>query len=141
MGFTFLLFKPIFTLSLRLNKLELEGLSPINSKYSELLDGLPTVRAYDKMQYIFDNFWNKMNIFSLTAVIRHIVEGRMKLLIYGVANSLAIISILNLLFLDQSFKNYTIFVIFNYFAIEDTVIKFYQSFAAFAPRLESLGKC
>jgi hypothetical protein len=38
-----------FSLSFKINKLEQELIIPINTKYSELLDGLPVVRAYKKM--------------------------------------------------------------------------------------------
>lgn len=76
-----------------------------------------------------------MNLFSMAAILRHIIDARLRLLVYSVTNLLAIIDILSMLYLDQSFKNYTIFVIFNYFALEDTVMRFYQSLSAFAPRL------
>lgn len=77
----------------------------------------------------------------MSSVIRHIVDARIKFIIYISVNTLAILDILSLLFFDSTFKNYTVFVIFNYFAFEDTIIRFYQSLSAFAPRLESLGKC
>ena len=76
-----------------------------------------------------------MNLFSMAAILRYIIDARLRLLVYSVINLLAIIGILSMLYLDQSFKNYTIFVIFNYFALEDIVMRFYQSLSAFAPRL------
>ena len=42
-------FMHYFSLSLKVNKLDGEMIIPINSKYSELVDGLPTIRAYRKM--------------------------------------------------------------------------------------------
>lgn len=132
---TLYIIETYFSLSLKINKLEQELIIPINTKYSELLDGLTVIRAFKKMQYILNNFWNKMNIFSMSSVIRHIVDGRIKFIIYSSANFLAILDILSLLFFDSTFKNYTVFVIFNYFAFEDTIMRFYQSVSAFAPRL------
>lgn len=140
-GITLYIIEVYFTLSIKINKLEQELIIPINTKYSELLDGLAVIRAFRKMHYILDNFWNKMNIFSMASVTRHIVDGRIKFIIYASANFLAIVDILSLLFFDTSFKNYSVFVIFNYFAFEDTIMRFYQSLSAFAPRLEALGKC
>ena len=82
-----------------------------------------------------------MNIYSTTAVLRYIVDGKIRLLVFVSANAIAIINILGLLYLDDSFKKYTVFLIFNYFALEDTIQRFYTSLSAFAPRLESRGKC
>ncbi len=93
------------------------------------------------MQYILDCFWNKMNIYSTSAVLRYITDGKVKLLIYISTNLLALINILATIYFDDSFKKYTVFLIFNYFALEDTIQRFYTSLSAFAPRLESLGKC
>jgi hypothetical protein len=56
-------------------------------------------------------------------------------------NFLACLEILLLLFISSSYGNYTVFLIFNYFGLEDCIIRFYVSLNAFAPRLESLAKC
>ena len=40
-----------------------------------------------------------------------------------------------------SFGNYTVFTIFNFFGLEDCIIRFYVSLNSFAPRLEALAKC
>lgn len=138
---TLYLFDSYFSLSVKVNKLELELIIPLNTKYSELLDGLPVIRAYKKIQFILDNFWNKMNIFSTTAVLRYITDGKIRLMVFISTNLIAVINILGLLYFDDSFKRYTVFVIFNYFALEDTVQRFYTSLSAYAPRLEALGKC
>ena len=138
---TLYFFNTYFDISIKVNKLELDLMIPINTKYSELLDGLPVIRAYRKMQFILDNFWNKMNIFSTTAVLRYITDGKIRLVVFISTNLIAIINILGLLYFDDSFKRYTVFVIFNYFALEDTIQRFYTSLSAYAPRLEALGKC
>lgn len=82
-----------------------------------------------------------MNIFSMAALVRQIVDGKLKLFMLSFTNFLGCILILSLLFVKTSFGNYTVFVIFNFFALEDCVIRFYVSLNAFAPRLEALAKC
>ena len=67
--------------------------------------------------------------------MRYINDGKIRLLVYSTTNLMAVISILSLLYFDESFKNYTVFVIFNYFAVEDNIQKFCNSLTAFAPRL------
>jgi hypothetical protein len=82
-----------------------------------------------------------MNMYSTTALLRYIADGKIRLFVFISTNSLAVINILGLLYFDDSFKKYTVFAIFNYFALEDTIQRFCTSLSAFAPRLESLGKC
>ena len=108
---------------------------PINSKYSELVDGLPTIRAYRKMVEVINNYWQKMNIYSLAALVRQVVDAKLKLIILGSMNFLACSSILSILIFRTSFGFYTIFTIFNFFGLEDCIIRFYDSLNAFAPRL------
>ena len=141
LAITFYFFNFYFALSIRVNKMDSELIIPINSKYSELLDGLPTIRAYRKVVEVINNYWQKMNIFSLAAVVRQIVDGKLKLIMLGSTNFLACITIISLLVLNTSFGNYTVFLIFNFFGLEDCIIRFYVSLNAFAPRLEALAKC
>lgn len=124
-----------FTLSIRVNKMDTELIIPINSKYSEMLDGLPTIRAYKKMKEIVHTFWQKLNIYSMAALIRQIVDGKLKLIMLGSTNILACFSLLSLLFIKSNFHPYIVFLIFNYFGLEDCIIRFYVSLNAFAPRL------
>ena len=140
-GVSIYFLKNYFELSIRVNKLDSELIIPINSKYSEMLDGLPTIRAYRKMVEVINNFWQKMNIFSMAALVRQIVDGKLKLMMLSFTNFLGCIIILSMLFIHTSFGNYTVFVIFNFFALEDCIIRFYVSLNAFAPRLEALAKC
>jgi ABC-type multidrug transport system fused ATPase/permease subunit len=141
LGFTMYFLSSYFQLSIRVNKLDSELIIPINSKYSEMLDGLPTIRAYRKTAEIIQNYWQKMNIYSMAALVRQIVDGKLKLLMLSATNFLACLEILLLLFISSSYGNYTVFLIFNYFGLEDCIIRFYVSLNAFAPRLESLAKC
>lgn len=78
-----------FALSIRVNKLDSDLIIPINSKYSEMLDGLPTIRAYRKVNEVINNYWQKMNIYSMAALIRQIVDGKLKLIMLSTTNFLA----------------------------------------------------
>lgn len=89
-----------FSLSFKINKLEQQLIVPINTKYSELLDGLPVIRAYKKMEYILDGFWSKMKLFSAAGVLRYITDGKIRLLVYSTTNFLAIANIMSLLYLS-----------------------------------------
>ena len=76
-----------------------------------------------------------MNIFSLAALIRHIVDGKLKLIILGSMNFLACIELISIIGLNTVYHQYTVFTIFNFFGLEDCIIRFYTSLNAFAPRL------
>lgn len=130
-----------FSLSIKVNKMDTDLIIPINSKYSEMLDGLPTIRAYRKTVEVINNYWQKMNIYSLAALVRQVVDGKLKLIMLGSTNFMACITIISLLVLNTKFGNYTVFLIFNFFGLEDCIIRFYVSLNAFAPRLEALAKC
>jgi len=130
-----------FSLSIRVNKLDNDLIIPINSKYSEMLDGLPTIRAYRKINEVVNNYWQKMNVYSMAALIRQIVDGKLKLIMLSATNFLACSELLSILFLNANFGNFTVFAVFNFFGLEDCVIRFYVSLNSFAPRLESLAKC
>ena len=88
---TIYFFMHYFSLSIRVNKMDSELIIPINSKYSELVDGLPTIRAYRKTVEVINNYWQKMNIYSLAALVRQIVDAKLKLILLGSMNFLACI--------------------------------------------------
>lgn len=82
-----------------------------------------------------------MNIYSLAALVRQIVDAKLKLILLGSMNMLACIELISIIVLKTSFGNYTVFLLFNFFGLEDCIIRFYVSLNAFAPRLEALAKC
>jgi ABC-type multidrug transport system fused ATPase/permease subunit len=132
---TIFIFYEYFGIAMKINKLEREMLIPINSKYSEMIDGLTTIRAYDKVEFIVNEFWRNMNIFSLSTTIKSFIEAKLKLIIIGGPNLLIILQLFSVVFLDLSFSENTVFLIFSYFGFEDSLMRFYQGLAAYAPRL------
>ena len=120
---------------MRVNKMDAELIVSINSKYSEMLDGLPTIRAYKKMTETVHTFWQKLNIYSMAAMIRNIADGKLKLIMLGSINILACLSLLFFLFVKPHYQPYVVFLIFNYFGLEDSVIRLNVSINAFSPRL------
>ncbi len=79
-------------------------LSSFNGSYSELVDGLPTIRAYNKVENLFTNFQNRMSILFYASFTRIVIDAKILLNILLMTNILEIFKILSLVYLEEPFK-------------------------------------
>jgi hypothetical protein len=79
-------------------------LSSFNGSYSELVDGLPTIRAYNKVENLFTNFQNRMSILFYVSFTRIVIDAKILLNILLMTNILEIFKILSLVYLEEPFK-------------------------------------
>jgi hypothetical protein len=103
--------------------------------YSEMVDGLPTIRAFKKVESVFSNFQSKMSTLSSASIIRTIIDAKILLNILILTNVLAVLKVMSLLFMEDPFHQYSIFLIFNIFSLEDAAIKSNQNIMDFTPVL------
>lgn len=75
------------------------------------------------------------------SLIRIIIDGKILLNLLVMTNVLEIIKIMSLLYVEEPFQQFAIFLIYNMFSLEDAILKVNQNIIVFAPILESLGKC
>jgi len=140
-GFTSILagclyyFSKFYGFSSRIQNLERDLLVSVNGMYSELIDGLPTIRAYKRVEPMFANFSNKIGTFSSASLIRTIVDAKLVLNILICTNVLAIIKVMSLLFIEEPFQQFSIFLIVNIFLLEDAVLRVNHNIVTFAPLL------
>jgi len=103
--------------------------------YSEMLEGLPTIRAFRKVESVFSHFQSKMSTLSSASIIRTIIDGKILLSILILTNVLGVLKVMSLLFIEEPFQQFSIFLIFNIFSLEDAAIKTNQNIIDFAPVL------
>jgi len=96
-------FSKFYGFSSRIRNLEKDLLLSVNCMYSELIDGLPTIRAYKKVESVFANFAKKISTFSSASLIRTILDAKILLNILIYTNVLIIIIVMSLLFIEEPF--------------------------------------
>ena len=63
-------YQTYFSLNLMSKQLEQSLITPIKSKYSEVLNGLSTIRAYQKVQFILADGFLKIEHFVKSSTLR-----------------------------------------------------------------------
>ena len=92
-------------------------ITSFNGTYSELVDGLPTVRAFNRIEAVFSDFQSKMSTLFSASLIRIIIDGKIVLNILVMVNILGIMKIMSLLYIEEPFNELAIFLIFNIFLL------------------------
>jgi len=82
-----------------------------------------------------NDFKQKLYLFTITNSMKCLIDGKIKLILLISSNLLAVLKALTLIFMHEGFRNNSIFLLFNFFSMEDGIFRFYSSLAAFAPRL------
>ena len=114
---------------------------PIKSKYSEILNGLSSVRAYNKIKFLFEEIARRTDIFGKASDMRSEVERKIKLVVAISTNSFNIFTLIFMFAAGNVVGNLLIFLLFNIFAFEDALLRFHTSAYEVVARFKSLGRC
>jgi hypothetical protein len=78
-----------FSLNLASKQLEQSLIIPIKSKYSEILNGLSTIRAYQKVQLVLGDSFIKIENYVKSSILRWQIESKLKIIVSIASNSYA----------------------------------------------------
>jgi hypothetical protein len=84
----------------KINNLEKDLITSFNGFYSETVDGLSTIRAYNKVEVMFSSFQSKMSTLSSAFLIRIAIDAKILLSILLISNILEILKISMLIYFE-----------------------------------------